>query len=350
MAWHGIYGHDNVVEQFRRAISRGRLATSFLFAGPEGVGKRTFALKLAQALFCQTRYEAALDPCERCPSCAQVAAMTHPDLLLVAKPEGKAEIPVELFIGDREHRMREGLCHDIGIKPFMGGHRVAIIDDADYLNEEGANSLLKTLEEPPPRSILILLNTSPAKQLPTIRSRCQLIRFRPLPTDTVAELLIEKGLVADSAEARRLASQSGGSVQRAVELAAPELWEFRDLLYQQLADPSLDSVKLAAALVALLEKAGKASPAGKESQAKRARLRQVAEFAAKFYEQLLRSRSGAAAEGDLGPGQERWRGDAATAATCLERCLDAAEQIERYVHQTTLVECWLNDLARTTQR
>ena len=198
--------------------------------------------------------------------------------------------------------------------------------------------------------MLILLSTSPAKQLPTIRSRCQLIRFRPLPTDTVAELLIEKGLVSDSAEARRLASQSGGSVQRAVELAAPELWEFRDLLFQQLADPSLDSVKLAAALVALLEKVGKASPAGKESQAKRARLRQIVEFAAKFYEQLLRSRSGAAVEGDIQPGQERWRGDAATAATCLERCLDAAEQIERYVHQTTLVECWLNDLARTTQR
>ena len=68
MAWHGIYGHDSLVEQFRRAIGRGRLATSFLFAGPEGVGKRTFALKLAQALFCQTRCEAALDPCEHCPS------------------------------------------------------------------------------------------------------------------------------------------------------------------------------------------------------------------------------------------------------------------------------------------
>ena len=65
-----------------------------------------------------------------------MAAMTHPDLLFVAKPEGKAEIPVELFIGDREHRMHEGLCHDIGIKPFMGGRRVAIIDDADCLNEE----------------------------------------------------------------------------------------------------------------------------------------------------------------------------------------------------------------------
>ena len=284
------------------------------------------------------------------PELRQVAALTHPDLLLVAKPEGKAEIPVELFIGDREHRMREGLCHDIGIKPFMGGRRVAIIDDADYLNEEGANSLLKTLEEPPPRSLLILLNTSPAKQLPTIRSRCQLIRFRPLPAETVAQLLIEKGLVADSTKAQRLACDSGGSIQRAVELAAPELGEFRGLLYQQLADPLFDSVKLSAALVALLEKAAKSSPAGKESQAKRARLRQIVDFAAKFYEQLLHSRSGATVEGDIHPSAERWRGDAPAAATCLERCLTAAEQIDRYVHQTTLVECWLNDLARITQR
>ena len=84
--------------------------------------------------------------------------------------------------------MREGLCHDISLKPYMGNRKVAIVDDADYLNAEGANSLLKTLEEPPPRSVLILVGTTPAKQLPTIRSRCRIIRFDPLPTETVAEL------------------------------------------------------------------------------------------------------------------------------------------------------------------
>ena len=96
MTWHGIEGHDDVVELFRRALERGRLASSFLFAGPAGVGKRSFALKLAQALLCSARPEEALDPCGECPECAQVAAVTHPDLMLVSKPADKSVIPVEL--------------------------------------------------------------------------------------------------------------------------------------------------------------------------------------------------------------------------------------------------------------
>ena len=120
MSWHEIHGHDDVVEQFRRALARGRLASSFLFAGPAGVGKRTFALKLAQAMLCQTRPEEALDPCGACPSCVQVAAGTHPDLDVVGKPADKSFIPLELLIGDREHRRREGLCHNIAMKPSSG--------------------------------------------------------------------------------------------------------------------------------------------------------------------------------------------------------------------------------------
>ena len=87
------------------------------------------------------------------------------------------------------------MLHEINLKPALGGRRIAIIDDADYLNDEGANALLKTIEEPPPRSVLILIGASPAKQLPTIRSRCQLIRFRPLPLEVVAELLVSRGFV-----------------------------------------------------------------------------------------------------------------------------------------------------------
>ena len=147
MAWHGILGHDDVVEQFRRAVTRGRLASSFLFVGPAGIGKRVFAIKLAQALLCSTRPETALDPCETCPACVQVHAGTHPDLQYVCKPDDKSFLPLELLIGDKEHRGRQGLCHAIAMKPFMGGRKVAIIDDADYLNPEGANSLLKRSEE-----------------------------------------------------------------------------------------------------------------------------------------------------------------------------------------------------------
>ncbi len=292
MSWHGIEGHDDVVEQFRRAIARGRLASSFLFAGPAGIGKRTFALKLAQAMLCQTQPDAALDPCGSCPSCAQVTAGTHPDLNVVAKPDDKSVIPVELLIGDREHRRREGLCHNIGVKPSMGGRKIAVIDDADYLNAEGANALLKTLEEPPPRSLLILIGTTPAKQLPTIRSRCQLIRFQPLPIETVAALLAVEGLVADPAEARRLARYSEGSLQRALELADPDLWSFRNTLYERLSEANLDSTGLARTVAAFVEEAGK------EPSARRARFRQVVAFAAEFYRQLLHAQCGVSVSED----------------------------------------------------
>lgn len=344
MSWHNIHGHDDVAEQFRRALKRRRLASSFLFVGPPGIGKRSFALKLAQALLCPARPEEALDPCGQCPACAQVAAATHPDLDLIAKPEGKSFIPVELLIGDREHRGREGLCHRIALKPYMGGRKIALIDDADYLNPEGANCLLKTLEEPPPRSVLILIGTSPAKQLPTIRSRCQLVRFRPLEPNTVAELLVSQELVPDAAEARRLAQYSQGSLQRARDMADGDLWAFRNQLHKHLAEPVLDSVRFSRAVSAFVDEAGK------EASARRARLRQVVGLAADFYRRLLHAQSGAAPpDDDLSPfireAMKRQPADATTTATRLDRSLEAAEQIDRNANQTTLIETWLDDLA-----
>ena len=346
MSWHGIQGHDDVVEQFRRALARGRLASSFLFAGPAGVGKRTFALKLAQSMFCQTQPEESLDPCGTCASCSQVAANTHPDLDVVGKPDDKAFIPLELLIGERERRRREGLCHNIAVKPAQGGRKIALIDDADYLNAEGANSLLKTLEEPPPRSVLILIGTSPAKQLPTIRSRCQLIRFRPLSIDVVADLLVSKGFVSDAAEARRLAQYSEGSLQRALELADPELWSFRNTLLERLSEPTLASVELAKTVASFVDEAGK------EAAARRARLRQVVAFAAEFYRQLMHAQCGTSLSEDkelrnqVSRAVERGLVDSELSAVRLDRCLDAAAQIDRNANQSTLIECWLDDLAK----
>jgi DNA polymerase-3 subunit delta' len=348
MSWHDILGHDDVVERFRRALGRERLASSFLFVGPEGIGKRTFALRLAQALLCGTRPEKAMDPCGECPACVQVDAGSHPDLMVVSKPKLKSFLPLELLIGDQQHRMREGLCHSIALKPLMGGRKVAVVDDADYLNAEGANSLLKTLEEPPPRSVLILVGTSPAKQLPTIRSRCQLVRFRSLSPEIVAELLRRCGLVEDPAEARRLAGYSEGSLQKALDLADPELWTFRTRLFEHLAAPVLQSVRLSRAVVAFVDEAGK------EAAARRGRMRQVVRMAADFYRHLLHAQSGASQPEDveLRDWVERavptWPGDELVAAACLQRCLDAAGQIDRNANPTTLVECWLDDLYKIT--
>jgi DNA polymerase-3 subunit delta' len=350
--WHGVLGHDPIVEHFRHALKQRRLASSFLFCGSGGIGKRTFALKLAQSLLCQQRAEELLEPCETCPSCQQVRAGSHPDLVLVSKPAEKSELPVDLLIGDREHRMREGLIHDLSLRPLMGGRKIAIVDDADYLNAEGANCLLKTLEEPPPQSVLILIGTSPAKQLPTIRSRCQLVRFRPLPAATVAELLLAQELVSNAELAQRLAIYSEGSLDRARQLADEPLWQFRTQLFRHLAEPLLDSVNFAKTVAALVDEAGR------DAAPRRQRLRQIVQLALDFYREVMRLGHGAAS----GPDPELdaharqalavQPGASMSSQRCLERCLEAAGQIDRNANQATLIESWLDELAeigRTTR-
>ena len=344
MSWQGIHGHDDIVEQFRRAVSRGRLATSFLFVGPGGIGKFAFTMRLARALLCRESDPRELDPCGACESCVQMDAGTHPDLTVVSRPPEKAFVPLELFIGDKDHRMREGLCHEIGLKPFMGGRKIAVIDDADYLNAEGANCLLKTLEEPPPRSVLILIGTSAARQLPTIRSRCQLVRFQPLAEDVLARLLVEQGVAASMEAARPLAAQSEGRFELAVEMAQPQMRPFRENLLRGLAEPLPNSPRLSAAVLAFVEEAGR------EPALRRRRLAQVVCLAIEFYRQVARATGGAATPHDplstplVDRSLATWAA-AGVAANCLDRSLDALSQIDRNVHQTALVECWLDDLA-----
>jgi len=346
MAWQGVYGHDEVVELFRRALARRRLGGSLLLVGPAGVGKRTFAEKLAQTLLCSQNPPEAMNPCQSCPACRQVAAGTHPDLLVVAKPEEKSDIPLALLIGEGETRMRAGLVYNLGLRSYMGGWKIGLIDDADFLNEEGANCLLKLLEEPPPRALLILIGTSPAKQLPTIRSRCQIVRFRPLPTELVATILLERGLVPEAAQANRLAQLAQGSVRRALELAEEESWQFRNTLWEQLSQPSIDSLGLTSAIDEFVKQAGKEAPP------RRARLRNVVAFAAEFYRHVLLCRCAEIEPDDPQLAQHVRQAAAAGPDTeqiahCIDRCLLAAEQIDRNAHQETLIAAWIDEMARS---
>ena len=157
--------------------------------------------------------------------------------------------------------------------------------------------------------------------------------------------MASKGFAADPSEARRLARYSEGSLERALELADPELWSFRNTLLERLAEAALDSVRLAQTVAAFVD------DAGKEASARRARLRQVVAFAAEFYRQLLHAQCGAAPSDDselqshVGRAVERGRNDSELSATRLDRCLEAAAQIDRNANQSTLIECWLDDLA-----
>ncbi len=234
-----------------RRWRRARFPHALLFIGPEGVGKRTFAIAMAQALLCERRPEADLDPCGDCPGCLQVAAGTHPDLAQVARPEDKHDLPI---------RVIRDLCLELGLKPARGARKVAIVDDADDLNDEAANAFLKTLEEPPAGSVLILIGTSAELQLDTVVSRCRVVRFDPLPEPELAALLLEQGVTHDPSEAERLARLGEGSVSRSRGLADPDLGHARRALLDDLSGPrGFDPSALALRLGAFIKEAGKES-------------------------------------------------------------------------------------------
>jgi DNA polymerase-3 subunit delta' len=335
MSWQNIDGHDDVVRSFHQAIERGRLAHAYLLIGPSGIGKRLFARKLAQTLLCEVRPENEFEPCGQCPGCAQVLADSHPDLIQLGRLADKHELTIEVI---------RQVLHDLGFKPDRGRYKIAIVDDADDMNPESANCFLKCLEEPPPRSLLLLIGTSPDLQLATIRSRCQVVRFQPLPRTVVARVLLQTGAVSDSAHASRLAAMSGGSLERARGLADPDLWKFRTELANSLAARRVDSFRLAESMNALIE------AAGKESIEKRTRAKLLLGMAAEFLDDGLRTSVGAnRAESDSSTAKatEQLAGHRTpeTIANLIGRCLEADYQIDRMGSVPLVVEAWADSMA-----
>jgi DNA polymerase III subunit delta' len=247
MSWGRLRGHEAIVRSFDAAWRKGRLGHAYLFVGPAGVGKHTLAGELARALLCETPSE-ALQACGRCAACALVDAGTHPDLSVTIRPEDKVDLPIELI--------RELIEH-LSLKPARGGRKVAILDDADDLSADAANAFLKTLEEPPPGSLLVLIGgPTPERQFSTILSRCQVVSFSPLPKRVVVELLREHG-ISDEAPLDRLVRVAGGSVGQALALDDETLWQFRKTLLGALAAPTLDAFGLAIEWNHYVEEAGK---------------------------------------------------------------------------------------------
>ena len=264
----------------------------------------------------------------------------------IKKPVEKNTLPVELFIGPRDKRMREGLCHDIALKPFRGGRKIAIIDDADFLSQESANALLKTLEEPPPRSVLILIGTSEQRQLMTIRSRSQIIRFSRLDADAVAKVLMEQSLVEDLTLIPELAASSNGSVEIAAKLADPEILTFRNNWLQQLATHDPPQQAFADSVNSFVD------GGGKESATKRERMRFLADVASQFYRNVMNEIAGHSCVVDPGMRKaidasiSRESLTAEQASRCLDRCLETFYHIAANANQANIIECWLSELAQ----
>jgi len=197
----GIIGHAGEMGLIRGAIAGGRLAHSFIFAGLDGIGKRRVAFETAAALNCASSGLAGL-ACWECGDCERVRARTHPNVLYVEPEAGLIKI-------DRVREVQAALKYRV-----ERGRKVVVVEAADKLNAQAANAFLKTLEEPPPATVIILVTSRPSELLPTVLSRCQRINFRPLSVDEVAGYLTrETG--AKEAEARSIARMSGGSIARA---------------------------------------------------------------------------------------------------------------------------------------
>jgi DNA polymerase-3 subunit delta' len=206
MPFDQIGGQEKAVTILRHALQNGRLAHAYLFVGPEGVGKRLTALTLFKAMNCQNPPEPG-DCCEKCPSCLKINTANHADLILL-EPDG------ETLKIDQVREMQKRLR----FRPMEGGRRACIVDAADSLNDAASNALLKTLEEPPQQTHLFMITSRPHKLLPTILSRCQWVKFRPLSSEKVAQIL-EKAHGLEGEKARYYASLAGGSVGQAVALS-----------------------------------------------------------------------------------------------------------------------------------
>jgi len=337
VSWHSVRGHDRIVESLRRSLGQGRFPHALFFAGPEGIGKRTFARRLAQALLCETRGDGELDACGVCPGCLQVAGGTHPDLIEEGCPEDKHELPIKVI---------RDLCDWFALKPARGRRKVAIVDDADDLNEEASNAFLKTLEEPPPGAVLILIGTSPEIQLETVISRCQVVRFHPLPENEIAALLLEQGITSDPAEAASMASLSEGSVARALGLTDASLQQFRRGLIDELAgDHGFQAPELAHRLLAFIKQAGK------ESVDQRRRASLLIGELARFFRGVLWGTAGLVAPCP----DPADRQAAHNLAGRLEpedvlilagRCVEADYQVQRKLYVPLILESLMHDLGK----
>jgi DNA polymerase III subunit delta' len=214
MSFQDIYGHEKKIEILRKTMAAGRTGHAYLFSGIPAIGKRTLALEFIKAVNCENA-DSLNDSCGGCNSCRKIQHESHPDIFFV---EAEGQFIRIASIRQIQERTK---C-----KPLEARRRAFIIDDADKMNEESGNALLKMLEEPSVVNILILVTARPYSMPQTIISRCQHMRFNPLSSETVARFLVAKQGM-DNQRALLLASLSGGSIGNALELNKEEIIAYR---------------------------------------------------------------------------------------------------------------------------
>ncbi|OGX29841.1 MAG: DNA polymerase III subunit delta' [Omnitrophica WOR_2 bacterium RIFCSPHIGHO2_01_FULL_49_10] len=224
MSFNKVIGQELAVDLLKKAIEEKRLAHAYLFIGPDGVGKSLLAKIFAKALNCEKQ---TAEACDECVPCKKIEGNIHPDVITVS-PEGKSS---QIGI-DAIRKIEKAMS----LKPYEGRTKVFTIDGADKMTEEAANSLLKTLEEPPKETVLVLLASNMFKLQPTIVSRCQKVLFHPLNERAIMKELIERyGL--DDKKAMCVSRFSEGRLGRAIEVLEGEALAKRDRVVDEFLTP-----------------------------------------------------------------------------------------------------------------
>lgn len=198
--WNEIIGHKNVLSHLKKAVSAGRPAHAYAFHGDDGTGKRTVADIFAKSLLCEKKAADGFTPCGKCRSCLQCESGNQPDIIRITHE--KAAISVD--------DIRTQIIAQMDIRPYSSPYKIFIVDEAEKMNEQAQNALLKTLEEPPEYGIIILLTNNMNTFLETIRSRVVELDFFPVQTEEISGFLIKEKQIPDY-QAKTAAGASGGS-------------------------------------------------------------------------------------------------------------------------------------------
>lgn len=225
MAFKEIKGQETPVSFIKTAIGRDTVAHAYLFAGIDGIGKVSTAVTFAKALNCRQENG---DSCDICPSCRKIGSNNHPDVLRIAPDEVQATIKISSI------RVIE---QKVSLRPYEAKKKVCVIEDAHLMTAEASNSLLKTLEEPPPDSVFILTTSNISGLFGTIVSRCQVIKFSPLSCQTVEDILVKKfGFRKETAQF--IARLSNGSINKKMVLQGEDFISWKNRLIDEFMDGS----------------------------------------------------------------------------------------------------------------
>ena len=212
-----IIGHEQIIEHLQNAILSQKVSHAYILNGPDDSGKKMIAEAFAMALQCEKH---GTEGCMECHSCKQALGNNQPDIIYLTH-----EKPNTISVAD----IREQINHDIEIKPYSSKYKVYIVDEAEKMNQQAQNALLKTIEEPPAYAVILLLTTNADAFLQTIRSRCVMLDIKPVSDEKIREFLMKKRQVPDY-KAEVCAAFARGNVGRAVALASSERFnELKDV-------------------------------------------------------------------------------------------------------------------------